>query len=145
MYVGVQGIGTSRHELEFLLRHGVSHMDTTIDPQNLEKIVVQREAAATLGVELEMLHIPMPESITHGVDPQRDRDLDVMCSWIEHAGRAGIRGLNYNFSVVGYQRTADRFGRGGSIYSSFEIEKYDNDEIHSSGRVDLDEIFARIL
>ena len=26
MYVGVQGIGTSKKELEFLTRHGVTHM-----------------------------------------------------------------------------------------------------------------------
>ena len=144
MYVGVQGIGTSRHELEFLLRHGVTHMDTMIDPENLELIVKQRDEASALDVDLEMLHIPMPESITFGLDPQRDRDLDTMCSWIEHAGRAGIRGLNYNFSVVGYQRTPNRYGRGGSIYSSFEIEKYNNDEPHPGGCVDVDEIFSRI-
>ena len=34
MYVGVQGIGTSKLELEFLRRHGVTHMDTTIDPDD---------------------------------------------------------------------------------------------------------------
>ena len=34
MYAGVQGIGTSKTELEFLRRHGVTHMDTTIDPDD---------------------------------------------------------------------------------------------------------------
>ena len=116
-----------------------------INPQDLDTIKVQREAASAMGVELEMLHIPMPESVTYGLNPQRDRDLDEICSWIEHAGRAGIRGLNYNFSVVGYQRTENRFGRGGSIYSSFEIGKYDNDELHPVGHVDLDERQANAL
>ena len=37
-----------------------------------------------------------------------------------------------------------RYGRGGSGYSSFEFSKYDNEEPHEAGRVDLDEIFARI-
>ena len=45
MYVGVQGIGTSQHELHFLLRHGVTHMDTQVDPDNLDRIAQQREEA----------------------------------------------------------------------------------------------------
>ena len=113
MYVGVQGIGTSQHELHFLLRHGVTHMDTQVDPDNLDRIAQQREEAAAEGVELEMMHIPMPESITFADDTRRDRDLDTLCSWIEAAGKADLRGLNYNFTVVGYQRTPNRYGRGG--------------------------------
>ena len=105
MYVGVQGIGTSQHELHFLLRHGVTHMDTQVDPDNLDRIAQQREEAAAEGVELEMMHIPMPESITFADDTRRDRDLDTLCTWVEAAGKAGLRGLNYNFTVVGYQRT----------------------------------------
>ena len=73
MYVGCQGFGTSRHELQFMVRHGVTHMDTTIDPDDLDQLRAGREAAAAEGVELEMIHIPMPESITMAQDPQRDR------------------------------------------------------------------------
>ncbi|MDA0335728.1 MAG: mannonate dehydratase [bacterium] len=143
MYVGVQGIGTSKVELEFLTRHGVRHMDTNLDAGDLGLLVRQREIAAAAGVDLEMIHIPIAESITLALDPQRDRDIDTICKWIEHAGEAGLRGLNYNFSVVGYQRTETRYGRGGSGYSSFEFSKYNNDEPHKGGRVDRDEIFAR--
>ena len=124
MYVGVQGIGTSKVELEFLTRHGVRHMDTNLDAGDLGLLVRQREIAAAAGVDLEMIHIPIAESITLALDPQRDRDIDTICKWIEHAGEAGLRGLNYNFSVVGYQRTETRYGRGGSGYSSFEFSKY---------------------
>ena len=143
MYVGVQGIGTSKIEMEFLRRHGVTHMDTSIDPDNLDRIAQQRDEAAAEGVELEMMHIPFAESITLAEGPQRDRDIEAICSWIEHAGRAGLRGLNYNFTVVGYQRTEIRYGRGGSGFSSFEFGKYDNDEPHKGGQVSRDEVFAR--
>ena len=145
MYAGCQAFGTSRHELQFMVRHGVTHMDTTIDPDDLDLLRRGREEAAAEGVELEMIHIPIAESITLAEDPQRDRDIDAICGWIENAGKAGLRGLNYNFSVVGYQRTENRYGRGGSGYSSFEFSKYDNDEPHQGGQVDRDEIFARIL
>lgn len=144
MYVGVQGIGTSRHELEFLTRHGVTHMDSSPDPGNLGELVRCRDEAAAAGVELEMIHIPLPASIPLARDPQRDRDLDTVCGWIENAGKAGLRGLNYNFTTVGYQRTPMRYGRGGSAYSSFEFSKYDNDEPHEGGDISRDEMFARI-
>ena len=144
MYVGCQGFGTSRHELQFMTRHGVTHMDTTIDPDNFGQLMESREAAAAEGVELEMIHIPMPESITFARDPQRDRDIDMICGWIANAGKAGLRGINYNFTVVGYQRTENRYSRGWSQCSSFEFEKYDNDEPHEGGQVDRDEIFARV-
>ena len=119
MYVGCQGFGTSRHELEFMLRHGVTHMDASLDAGNIDLLRKSREEAAAHGVELEMIHIPIAESITLADDPQRDSDLDEICGWIENAGKVGLRGLNYNFSVVGYQRTEARYGRGGSQFSSF--------------------------
>ena len=46
MYVGCQGFGTSRHELLFLVRHGVTHMDTTIDPDDFDLLRRSREEAA---------------------------------------------------------------------------------------------------
>ncbi|MBS12319.1 MAG: hypothetical protein CME19_12035 [Gemmatimonadetes bacterium] len=143
MYVGCQGFGTSKRELQFMTRHGVTHMDTTLDPSDLDGLKRAREEAAAEGVELEMIHIPIRESITLADEPQRDKDLDGICGWIENAGKAGLRGLNYNFSVVGYQRTPARFGRGGSQFSSFEFDKYDNEEPHKGGQVDRDEILAR--
>ena len=54
MYVGCQGIGTSRHELQFLVRHGVTHMDTSIDPDDFDLLRKSREEAAAEGVEREL-------------------------------------------------------------------------------------------
>lgn len=144
MYVGVQGIGTSKHELQFLTRHGVTHMDSGPDPGDLDALLRSREEAAAEGVELEMIHISIANSIVRGLDPERDRDLDEICRWIENAGKAGLRGLNYNFSTVSYQRTPNRYGRGESSYSSFEFSKYDNDEPHDAAPVSRDEMFERI-
>lgn len=143
MYVGVQGIGTSKKELQFLTRHGVAHMDTTIDPDDLEEIKRQREEAFSEGVDLEMIHIPISGNITEARDPERDEDIDRVCKWIENAGKAGLRGLNYNFSVVGYQRTESRYGRAGCEQSSFEFSKYDNNELHKGMKVSKEEVFSR--
>ena len=46
MHVGVQGIGTSKIELEFLRRHGVTHMDATVDDINVETLIRHKEEAA---------------------------------------------------------------------------------------------------
>ena len=51
-------------------------------------------------------------------EPGREEAIQSILRMIENAGRAGIRGLNYNFHPIGdhgggNQRTADTFGRGG--------------------------------
>jgi D-mannonate dehydratase len=81
-------------------------------------------------VRLEMTHITIPTSITLGLHPQRDADIAQVCRCIENAGRAGLRGLNYNFLVgAAYARTPEHEGtkgRGGSTYSQFDLGRYDN-------------------
>jgi len=144
MHVGVQGMGTSRHELQFLVRHGVTHMDAAVENTDVETLVRHRERAAAAGVSLEMIHIELPRSIPLALEPQRDADLDAVCQVIANAGRAGLRGLNYNFCIVPHQRTRDTPGRGGCRYSSFDIAEFDNDTLTEAGRVDRDESFARI-
>ena len=73
MHVGVQGIGTSPKELAFLVRHGVTHMDTTPEDTETETLIRHKEEAVEAGVSLEMIHIEMPRSITLAQDPQRDQ------------------------------------------------------------------------
>jgi mannonate dehydratase len=102
-----------------------------------------KEEAAAEGVSMEMIHIAIPESITLAQDPQRDRDIEVVCRTIENAGRAGLRGLNYNFCVLPHQRTPSTTGRGGSSYSTFDLSRYDNETLSEAGRVSRDEAFDR--
>ena len=99
MHVGVQGIGTSPKELAFLVRHGVTHMDASVENTETETLVQHKAEAAEAGVSLEMIHIGLPRSITLAQDPQRDRDIDAVCQMIENAAAASLRGLNYNFCI----------------------------------------------
>ena len=144
MHVGVQGIGTSPKELAFLVRHGVTHMDTTPEDTETETLIRHKEEAAEAGVSLEMIHIGMPRSITLAQDPQRDKDIEVVCEMIENAAVAGLRGLNYNFCILVNQRTENTFGRGGSSYSTFDFSKYDNETLSEAGEVSREEAFDRI-
>ena len=154
MYAGTQYFGTSKHEMEFLVRHGVTHFDGRVDGLEAATLARHREEAAAHGVELEMIHIPPQDSIALAQDPQRDRDIDKVCGWIESAGKAGLRGLNYNFCTLRVvtadspggnlvQRTGRRPGRGGSTYSSFVLSEYDNETLTAAGVIGRDEVFER--
>jgi mannonate dehydratase len=136
--------------MEFLTLHGVTHFDATVDGFEAETLARHREEAAGQGVELEMVHIPWQDSIGLAKDPERDRDIDKVCTWIENASKAGLRGLNYNFCVLRagdtgglVQRTARRTGRGGSTYSSFVLAEYENEKRYEAGEVSREESFER--
>ena len=59
MYVGTQYFGTSKMEMEFLVRHGVTHFDARVGGYDVATLKRNREEAAEHGVELEMIHIPV--------------------------------------------------------------------------------------
>ena len=109
MYVGAQYFGTSRTEMEFLVRHGVNHFDATVADMEVDTLQRYREEAAAYGVELEMVHVKPMLNMTMAKDPERDREIDGFCRCIENASQAGLRGLNYNFCVLNAE------GRGGLV------------------------------
>ncbi|MBT4138335.1 MAG: TIM barrel protein [Candidatus Latescibacteria bacterium] len=149
MYVGTQYFGTSKLEMEYLTRHGVTHFDATVENMETDTLKRHKEEAAKYGVDLDMVHLPWHDNIGLA-NSERDRDIDKVCTWIENAAQAGLRGLNYNFLVLradgaggGVQRTARKSGRGGSTYSTFVLSEYDNDKRYAAGDVSRDECFER--
>lgn len=151
MYVGTQYFGTSKLEMEYLTRHGVTHFDATVENMETDTLKRHREEAAKYGVDLEMVHLPWHESIGLA-NEDRDKDIDTVCQSIENAAKAGLRGLNYNFLVLkatdgpgsgGVQRTGRKPGRGGTTYSSFVLSEYDNDKRYAAGEVSREESFER--
>ena len=143
MHIGVQGMGTSKIEMEFLRRHGVTHMNAGMADHEVETLVRHKEEAAVFGVSVEATHISLPRSITLAQDPQRDEDIERVCRWIENAGQAGYRALFYNFCILDHQRTAATLGRGGVSYSTFDMSQYDNETLSEAGVVSREEAFAR--
>ncbi len=143
MHVGVQGIGTSKTELEFLRRHGVTHMDATVEGNDTDTLTRHKFEAQQEGINLEMIHYDPSRSITLAQESDRDKDIEEYCKVIENVGTAGLRGINYNFCVLGHQRTPSTPGRGGSMYSTFDLSRYDNDSLSEAGKVSRDETFDR--
>ena len=144
MHVGVQYLSTTQHDLQFIRRHGVTHMDATPGDFELDTLQRQKDEAAAEGVSLEMVHIPIARSIPLAQDPQRDRDIEAVHRIIENAAKAGLRGLNYNFYVGEPARTSNTPGRGGCRYSTFRIDEYDNQTLTEAGVVHREEVFERI-
>ena len=58
MYVGDQNFGVTPLEMEFLARHGVTHIDANRglpNPLTLEAMIAHREAAAQYGITLVLM------------------------------------------------------------------------------------------
>ena len=71
------------------------------------------------------LPLPHPTSSpTHGRRSSVLQDIAQVCKCIEAAGRAGLRGINYNFCVLPHQSTERSAGRGGVSYRTFKLEEY---------------------
>jgi D-mannonate dehydratase len=122
MYVGDQNFGVTQLEMEYLARHGVTHIDANQglpNPLTLEAMVAHREAAAEYGINLEMIHVLPGRATILGKDPERGVEIEYFKTLIEIAGRSGLRGLNYSFTTLENQRTPDKMGRGGATYSTY--------------------------
>jgi hypothetical protein len=109
MYVGDQAVPLTKAALQFRARHGCYHIDSDLGGRDAALELDEAgyraaiEMCAAEGVTLEMTHISIPESITLALDPERDADIARVCQCIENAGKAGMRGINYNFCVLGHQ------------------------------------------
>ena len=84
MHVGVQGMSTERIDLQFLRRHGVTHMNGGVEDMEVETLVRHRETAAAEGISFEATHVGVGRNITLARDPERDRELDEFCRMIEN-------------------------------------------------------------
>jgi mannonate dehydratase len=165
MYLGTQGRFDDDTDLEVLAQLGVNHIDHTLSlpwtEWTTDMIVQQRERCDKFGIRLEMMHLPLrgrpavagdkaqndnyAGSIFLGEGPDRDRHIDQACDVIRMAGESGLRGLNYNITVLGHMRTPAKKGRGGATLSTFEFDKLDHSlGEFEGGAADEDTMWERI-
>jgi mannonate dehydratase len=168
MYIGTQGSFPEDADLEALAQLGVSHIDTTpsepLHEWTTDLLISYRERCAKFGIDLEMSHLiksgnslkdPITGAIFLKPSDKRERQLDLVCEVIRMAGEAGLRGLNYNITILGHLRTARTLGRGGASLSSFDYDELlhkgsprEPEETRFSefqdGPADADEMWERI-
>ncbi|NKB70206.1 MAG: TIM barrel protein [Candidatus Latescibacteria bacterium] len=168
MYIGTQGRFPEDVDLELLAQLGVANIDTTpsepLDQWTTDLLVSMRERCARFGINLEMMHLIGSGNALHNKttgaiflkpSDKRERQLDLVCDVIRMAGEAGLRGFNYNITILGHLRTARSLGRGGATLSTFDynelLEKGTEREPEETrfsefqdGPADEDEMWERI-
>ena len=84
-------------------------------------------------------------AIMLGQSPERDRNIDDICTQIRNCAKAGIFAVKYNFTILGIPRSGRVKGRGPSTYSEFVLAKDENkDKPTIAGNVSADAYWERI-
>tara|TARA_B100001123_G_C15128099_1_gene954131 strand:+ start:103 stop:1110 length:1008 start_codon:yes stop_codon:yes gene_type:complete len=166
MYIGTQGRFAEDVDLEVLAQLGVVNIDTTpsepLSEWTTDLLGGMRERCAKFGINLEMMHLigsgnalddPHTGAIFLKPSDARERQLDDVCNAIRMAGEAGLRGFNYNITILGHLRTERKIGRGGSTLSSFDYDELlekgsprhaGHSNVFEDGPADADEMWERI-
>ena len=160
MHVGTQQFSTSVKDLRYLARHGVwnknennitFHRDYGWD---VKELIRKREKCAEYGVDMEMVALPMAKlNVNGGAIPnfmlgnrdEGDREIELVCNMIRAAADAGIPAVKYYMCALENQRT-ERIppGRGGSSYSTWDLEKANADAPRFEKPVTADMNWERI-
>ena len=158
MYIGSQYGHQTDEEMQVLSQLGIMNVDQTPveawKDWSTDALLALKERWAKHGISLEMLHIPLGSRSAYDNEAgaiflkpsdERDRQIDWMKETVRMAGEAGIRGLNYNITILGHLRTPSKTGRGGAIVSTFELDKLDQSVAEfEDGPADEDEMWERI-
>ena len=158
MYIGTQFGCRHDTDIEVLAQLGVMHVDQTPSEPwqdwTADTLKAMRERFARHGIDLEMIHLPLGSrsafvnaagAIFLGPSDERDRQIERVCETVRMAAEAGLRGLNYNITLLGHLRTEPRDGRGGAKLSSFEIDRLDRSlGTFEGGAADEDTMWERI-
>lgn len=145
--------------LRTLAAFGVNHIcsglpSRTLDENwSVEGLTRLRERIEAFGITLEMVPLPLSSSpiadaenpqIMLGKSPDRDREIEQICQMIQNTGKAGIRAVKYNLTLLGVVRTGKRPGRGGARYSSFVYDQAEQNTLTEAGPVSEEMMWERI-
>ena len=159
MKVGTQH-GSSDETLTVLAALGVDHIcaelpSVRLDAEwSVETLQRLRDRVESFGIALDMLPLPLSShpiaraenpAILTGKSPERERQIDDVCTMIRNTARAGIPALKYNLTLLGVVRTEPSAGRGGARYSTFSYAKARQEPpLTEAGPVPADVYWERI-
>ena len=160
MHAGTQQFSTSEHDLEYLARHGVTaknENNITFHREygwDVKELVEKKEQCAKFGIDMEMVALPVQKmNINGGEIPnymlgnraEGDREIELIINMVRQAAEAGIPAIKYYLCALENQRTASiPPGRGGSIYSTWDLEQADADTPRYAEPVTAEENWRRI-
>jgi mannonate dehydratase len=138
MYVGTQIRPRDDSDYKVWAQLGVTHV--CVDPPgnphhwSLDDLRRHREHVESFGLSLDMVQLPMSSRpieeqesphILLAKEPERQREIDSICSLIERLAAAGIPAAKYNLTIIGIRRTEREPGRGGSRNTAFRWSRAD--------------------
>jgi mannonate dehydratase len=149
-------------DLRVLAALGVNHICAELPSRKLDDnwsvkgLTALRQRVEKFGIKLDMLPLPLSSSpisraenphIMLGKDPERDHEIDHICTMIRNVAEAGIPAVKYNLTLLGVVRTGSKPGRGGARTSSFvydEAKDRDAEPPKESGPVSEEKMWERI-
>ncbi len=164
MKLGCQSGPTSEKRLQFFARHGVEGIcGYPEDSQkqgffSVEDLSRLKDRCDKYKIDLECIepgflsssHIdrtPRP-AIMLGQSPERDRDIEALHNTIRNCAKVGIASIKYNMSILGVVRSGRTPGRGGTTYSTWNLQEAKASgkfpEMTRAGRVTADIYWERI-
>lgn len=158
MYIGTQYGCRDDTDIEVLSQLGVLNVDQTPNEPwtewTTDLLTAQRDRFDKYGINLDMIHIPLGSgsafeneagAVFLGPSDERDRQIERLCEIVRMASQAGLRGVNYNITILGHLRTESQKGRGGATLSTFELDKLDQSAGEfEGGAADEDTMWERI-
>src|SRR6201997_379691 len=158
MYVGTQIRPRDDSDYRMWAQLGVRHV--CIKPPgnphhwSLDDLRRHKEHIESFGLSLDMVQLPLASqpiedaespNILLGKEPERQREIDSICSLIERLAAADIPAAKYNLCIIGIPRTEREAGRGGSRNAAFRWSRADqNAPPTAAGIVSEEENWERI-
>ncbi|MGE7368909.1 mannonate dehydratase [Neorhizobium sp. NPDC001467] len=157
MYLGTQTDARDDDEFRVWAQLGIKNVcaDPPGKPASwtFDDILRHREKVESFGLTLDMIQLPMssrpieeaPYQDILLAGPDRDRQIDAVCTMIENIAKAGIPAAKYNLNIIGIPRTEMERGRGGSLNEAWRWDKADHDAAPGlAGVLSEDENWERI-
>ncbi|MSO29650.1 MAG: mannonate dehydratase [Acidobacteria bacterium] len=120
---------------------------------SVEALIKHRERVESYGISLDMMPITMTSASIDRAQmpaiflagPERDRNIDDICTQIRNCAKADIFQVKYNFTILGIPRSGTSKGRGPSRYSEFVLANDKNKDTPTiAGTVNADTYWERI-
>ncbi len=139
MYLGTQFKARDDDDYRVFAQLGIQHV--CADPAGiahdwtLQQLKDHKERIESFGLILDMVELPLsskpieqsasPDILLAG--PERDRQIDSICTLIERLAQAGIPAAKYNLNLIGIPRSEREPGRGGAMAAAFRWDKVDKE------------------